>query len=98
MSEASAFVLSVVGAKVENPGHPGGYYRDHRNVVLANRSEQDPEQWVPEPTVITEEDWRLLEPVAAALEAARATNPDFSLLHCAVTYGNAYHRTGFMEG
>jgi hypothetical protein len=92
VAQYKRFMLAAQDVKVENPTQaPGTSVRDSRSVTLARRSETDPTLWVPNPDVVDpERDWPTLLRVAEGLEAARAANPDFSLLHCAVTYGGEY--------
>jgi hypothetical protein len=87
--EADAFVLVATGVKVENMVAPGHTRREVRGVTLANR-DRDTGLFIPNPDVVTPDDWDVLSNVRDRLAHAHVENPDFSLIHCAVTYGKPY--------
>lgn len=94
--ETGAFLLRLTDLRVGNPGKlPQNTYREARSIPLALRGEAG--EWRPNPTLLDEADWRRFAPVAAALEEARAVNPDFSVMHCAVAYGDQYDLATLVE-
>ncbi|HEX7963640.1 MAG TPA: hypothetical protein VF466_03540 [Candidatus Saccharimonadales bacterium] len=94
--ETGAFMLRLTDLRVGNPGKlPQNTYREARSIPLAFRSEAG--EWRPNLTVLDDADWQRFAPLATALEEARVANPDFSVMHCAVTYGNPYDLATYSE-
>jgi hypothetical protein len=92
MYSFNRLTIAVRGFRQQNPrATPGHVIREQRSVMLARRSDDDPTIWVPNMDIIEpEQDWPTVLRIAETLERAHLTNPDFSLLHCAVAYGAEY--------
>lgn len=87
----SILVLQASGLVVQNESFPGSsfVYRNTRHVTVAswNRAETG---WKPNSEVVQSNEWPQWQRIATALEQAAVENPDFSLIHCAVVYGDEY--------
>lgn len=60
--------------------------RGNEYIHIAERSQDDPNVWIPDLEVITPEEWDVLRHVPAMLEGYARMSPDFSTEQCAVVH------------
>jgi hypothetical protein len=84
---ASELTVLCVNVLLEDPENEGHTIRGLRQLVVASRADGDSELWLPNSSVITQDEWQeTFQPILGTLQAADQRYPYFSPMLASIAY------------